>query len=122
VVVANAAYALGVVYTAQFERPFADGRGVVFGWLGHGMWIADSLFAIVVIRLGGIARVAALALALGGFTVLGIVPGLGSLWEPGELGGAISLGAVALNGLGWILLGLVVAFRGTHRHESTIPV
>ena len=112
VIVANMAFALGVVYTAQFERPFADGRGIVFAWLNHGIWLADSLFAIVVFRLGGVARLASPALALGAFAVLGIVPGLGSLWEPGELPQVLALGGVALNGLGWILLGLVVAFRG----------
>ena len=34
------------------------------------------------------------------------------LWEPTHLGRAIAFGGVAFTGLGWILLGLVVAFRG----------
>jgi hypothetical protein len=118
VVVANVTYAAGTLYTAQFEHPFAGGRGVVFAWLGHAMWLADSLFATVVLRLGRVARLAALALALGGVAIVGIAPGLRSLWEPNELMQALALAGVALNGLGWILLGLVVAFRG----RTTEPV
>ena len=114
VVVANLAYAVGTLYTGQFEYPFAGLRGVVYAWITMAMWLSDGLFGLVVFRLGGLAGLGGAALALGGFAILGG----DRFWEPSELAGTVAAAGVMLNGFGWIVLGLVVAFR--HRPAAAL--
>ena len=108
VIVANVAYAAGTLYTGQLEHPFAGVRGVVYAWITMAMWLSDGLFGLVALRLGGFIGLGGASLALGGLGILG----MDRFWEPSELAGLLAATGVALNGIGWILLGLVVAFRG----------
>jgi hypothetical protein len=76
------------------------------------MWLADAAFGLVSLRLGVVSRLGALALAVG--SVLAIMGmdrfGLTSADNPTILG-TLALAGIALNGIGWILLGLDVATR-----------
>lgn len=76
------------------------------------MWLADAAFGVVSWRLAAVSRWGALALAIGsvlaftGMDRLELVRGdLAWLFVPAALVG------VALNGVGWILLGVDIAFR-----------
>lgn len=72
---------------------------------------ADGWFALVTLRLGAVTRWGALALALGTLALLGIDRlGLTSAANPTAIG-QIALAGVALNGIGWIVLGIDVAIR-----------
>jgi hypothetical protein len=94
------------------EHPFAGDFGLVYFWAGVAMWLADAAFGFVTWRLGVVARWVALALAIGSvFAMTGIdrfelVRGdYAWFFSPAALTG------VAVNGLGWILLGITVATR-----------
>jgi hypothetical protein len=114
VVLANACYLAMVVLSVG--RPVApdpdpEFRLVLF-FAGVAMWWADAAFGLVSWRLGVVTRWGALALAIGsalaflGMDRLELVRG-----ELAWLIGPIALLGIALNGLGWILLGLDLALR-----------
>ena len=117
---ANAAYlALMVIGIGRPQPPEADVDFRLIGFFaGVALWLTDAALGLVLLRLRGIARVGALALALGSpFALLGI-DRFELVRNPafGELVQTISLAGVALNGLGWILLGLTLALA--RRDES----
>jgi hypothetical protein len=94
------------------ERPFAGDFGLVYFWAAMAMWLADAAFGFVTWRLGVAARWVGLALAVGslfaltGIDRLELVRGdYAWFFSPAALTG------VAVNGLGWILLGITVATR-----------
>lgn len=94
-------------------NPFAGEFGLVFFWAAIAMWLTDAAFGIVALRLGLVTRWGAIALAIGSALAFTGIDRLG-LTSPGNptIFGPLSLIGVALNGLGWILLGLDVATRG----------
>ena len=114
VVLANAWYLAMVVVgigRPQFPEPDPEFRLVAF-FAGVAMWWADAAFGLVTWRLQTVTRWGALVLAIG--SVLAFVGmdrlelargGLAWLFTPAALLG------IALNGCGWILLGVHVAFR-----------
>jgi hypothetical protein len=113
-IVANAWY-LGMVVLSigRPQPPEADPEfRLVMFFAGVAMWWADAAFGLVTWRLGVVGRWGALALAIG--SVLGFT-GMSHLeLAQGDLGWLVtpaSLIGIALNGLGWILLGIDVAFR-----------
>ncbi len=124
-VVANAWYLVMVVLAADRPQPpigDPDFRLVMFV-AGASMWLADACFGLVTLRLGGAARIGGLALAAGsllaftGMDRLELVRGDAAwFFMPAALVG------IALNGLGWILLGLEVAIRRTPRGARLEPV
>ena len=72
-----------------------------------GMWLSDGLLGLAILRAGGLTRWGAAALALGSpLAVLGM--GRFELTSPANptIFGPIALIGVALNGVGWVLLGL----------------
>ena len=113
VVVANAwGLAMGATSTA-FSIPVGPGTfSVVYFWAGLAWWLADAFFGFVALRLGGWARLGALALAVG--SVLAIT-GMDRLElttrDNATIFLPLSLAGIALNGAGWIVLGLWLVSR-----------
>ncbi len=90
-------------------HPFAGDEGLVLFYGGIALWLTDAVFGLVTWRLGAVTRWGALALAVGStLAILGIDRlGLTSEANP-TIFGPISLIGIALNGVGWIMLGLDV--------------
>jgi hypothetical protein len=88
-----------------------DFRLVMF-LAGLAMWLADAAFGVLTLRLGVVSRLGALALAIGSLLA---VTGMDRLeWTTRDnptIFLPLSLAGIALNGLGWILLGIDVATR-----------
>lgn len=106
--VAHATYTvLVIVAVSQPGQVGAGDYGPWFATAAMGMWLADAWFGVVIVRLGISDRWAGLALAIGSpLTLLGI-DRLGLVDGPiGSIIGPIALTGVALNGLGWVLLGI----------------
>ena len=114
-VLANAWYLVMVVLSVGRPTPPSpdpDFRLVMF-YAGLAMWLADAAFGFVSLRLGLVTRWGALALGLGSLLAILGMSHL-ELTSPANptVFGPLSLFGVALNGLGWVLLGLDVALRG----------
>jgi hypothetical protein len=113
-IAANGLYlARAVVLPNSPWHPFAGDNGMVFFYAGLATWIADSAFGVVALRLGAVSRWGALALAVG--SALAIL-GMDRLELTSEANptifGPLGLTGVALNGVGWILLGLDLVLDG----------
>jgi hypothetical protein len=112
-VVANAWHLWMVVLSIGQANPFAGDFGVVFFYAAMAMWLADAAFGAAALQSGVASRWGPRALTIG--SVLAIAGmdrlGLTSATNP-TIFGALALTGVALNGLGWILLGLDVASGG----------
>lgn len=108
---ANAWHLVMIVrVVAQPGPPGIGDYGPVYGAAIMAIWLADAWFGLATLRLGMVSRWGALALAVG--SVLAFAPAIGltsadnrTIFEP------LGLAGVALNGIGWILLGLDVATR-----------
>jgi hypothetical protein len=114
VIVANVWY-LGMIVIGldrpRFPEPDPEFR-LVFFFAGGAMWLADAVFGVSTWRLRTATRWGAVLLAIGsvlafaGMDRLELVNGdLAWLVQP------LALLGIALNGIGWILLGFDVAFR-----------
>jgi hypothetical protein len=111
-VLANAWYLAMVVLAIGRPHPFAGDFGLVIFAAGAAMWLTDAAFGLVTLRLGGVMRWGALALAIGSvlaFTGMDRLE-LTSRDNP-TIFGPLALAGIALNGIGWILLGLDLATR-----------
>lgn len=120
-VLANAWYlALIVRLVSQPGQPGAGDYGPAFLPAAIALWLTDAWFGAVALRLGVVTRVGALALAIGSaLTITGIAQfGLTSGEHP-TIFDSLALIGIALNGLGWIALGLDVATR--RRTPGTRP-
>ena len=93
-------------------NPFAGEFGLVFFWAVVVMWLTDAAFGVVTLRLGLVTRWGAAALAIGSALAFTGIDRL-ALTSPANptIFGPIALIGIALNGLGWILLGVDVATR-----------
>ena len=119
---ANAWYLAMVVLSIGrpvYPEPDPAFRGVLV-WAGVAMWWADVAFGLALVRLPGIARLGALALGIGS---VGAFLGMGHLQLiESDLGWfflpASQIG-MALNGVGWILLGVAVATGRRPREVGT---
>jgi hypothetical protein len=113
VIVANAWHLVMVIVGIGRPQPpqaDVDFRLVMF-YAGLLMWATDGVFGLVVARLGGLARLGGAALLLGGFAIVGM-DRLGLIHQGEDsLASVVALSGVALNGIGWIVLGIVVATR-----------
>jgi hypothetical protein len=114
VILSNAWYLAMVVLSIDRPQPpegDPEFRLVMF-FAGVAMWWSDAIFGFVASRLGAVTRWGALALAVGsvlaflGMDRLELARGeLAWLFSP------ITLFGIALHGVGWVLLGIDVAFR-----------
>lgn len=118
---ANAWHLVMIVrVVAQPGPPGVGNYGPIYMAAIAVMWLADAWFGLVALRLGVVSRWGAIALAIG--SVLAFTP-----WDHLELTRdanpaifvPLGLAGVALNGIGWILLGLDVATR--RRASETEP-
>lgn len=108
-VLANAWYLAMTVLAVERTGPMGAGDfGLVYFFAGAAMWLSDAAFGIVTLRLGVVARWGALALAIGSLLAF---TGMDRLELNPTIFGPIALAGLALNGIGWILLGLDVATR-----------
>lgn len=110
---ANAWYlALVVRIVGQPGQPGAGDYGPDFFSAGIALWLADAWFGVVALRIAAVTRWGALALSIGSvLAIMGIAQlGLTSEENP-TIFGSLALLGVALNGLGWILLGFDLATR-----------
>ena len=121
-ILANAWYlAMVILSIGRPQPPEGDPEfRLVMFFAGVALWWADAAFGLVTWRIGVVTRWGALAIAIGsilafsGVDRLELVRGeLAWLFIPASLVG------IALNGLGWILLGIDVAFR--HRRAPATP-
>jgi hypothetical protein len=115
---ANAWCLAMVVLSIGRPHPFAGDFGFVFFVAAVAMWLTDAAFGLVTLRLGVVTRWGALALVIGSvLAVTGIDRlALTSSANP-TIFGPLALAGVALNGIGWILLGIDIVTRG-HAPES----
>ena len=116
---ANAWYVAMVLLAIGRPNPFGGDFGVVYFAAGVALWLTDAWFGFVTLRLGSVTRWGAFALAIGSILALTGIDRL-ELTSPGNptIFGPLSLVGIALNGIGWILLGLDVA---THGRATTQP-
>jgi hypothetical protein len=116
---ANAWYIAMVLHAIGRPNPFGGDFGVVYFAASLALWVADAWFGLVTVRLGVAAQWGALALAIGSILAITGIDRLG-LTSPANptIFGPLSLVGIALNGIGWILLGLDVA---THGRATTQP-
>ena len=111
-ILANAWYSVMVVLATSRPAPFAGDFGLVFFFAGAAMWLTDAAFGLVTLRLGVVARWGALALAIGSVLAFTGMDRLElSPRDNPTIFGPLALAGIALNGIGWILLGLDVATR-----------
>jgi hypothetical protein len=121
VLIANAWGLVMGVISAALSIPVGPGTfGVVYFWAGLAWWLADALFGFVALRLGGWARMGALALGVGSLLAITGMDRLAltSSQHP-TIFGPVSLVGIALNGLGWIALGMWLV--GGRRRDRAAP-
>jgi hypothetical protein len=110
---ANAWYLAMTVLAIGRSQPFGD-FGLVWFFAAVAMWLADAAFGLVILRLGVIAWWGALALAIGSVLAITGIDRLGlTSAENPTIFGTLAPAGGALNGIGWILLGIDIATRGT---------
>ena len=108
---ANAWYL--ALITRLVSQPGQLGRGdygpLIFA-AAVALWLTDAWFGVVTLRLGLATRWGALALAIGSVLAITGIDRLGLTSEANPtIFGPLALVGIALNGTGWILLGLDIA-------------
>lgn len=104
---ANAWYLVMVVLAAGREPPFAGDFGLGMFWAAVVMWWADAWFGLVTGRLRVVGRLGGFVLAVGSVLAFTGIDRLG-LTSPANptIFGPLALTGIALNGVGWVLLGV----------------
>jgi hypothetical protein len=85
-------------------------------YAGLAMWLSDAAFGFVTLRVAGLTRWGAIALGVGSLLAILGMSHL-QLTSPANptIFGPLSLIGIALNGIGWILLGGDLALRDRAR-------
>jgi hypothetical protein len=111
-VLANAWYLALIVRVVGQPGPGVGPYEPAFLPAGIALWLTDAWFGAVALRLGVVTRVGALVLAIGSaLTITGIAqlglttPEAPTIFQP------IALTGIALNGFGWVALGIDLATR-----------
>ncbi len=129
VVVSGVLFASLIVLGLWVESPGSGGFGTVHFWAGISLWLSAAVYGATMLRIGeawrGMSRPLAIATHLGAIALLGgSVAWLGDdrlgLVDSATWGQAVStvaLAGVSLVGLGWVILGAVLAAgaRGASR-------
>ena len=123
VVIAGVWYATIVVVSESVDHPFIGSFGLMNMFASIALWVTPAIWAIGLLHTGaawqGMSRNQALVTKLGVVSLIGsIVAWFGddrlglvdSLW--GELWKTVALTGVALNGIGWLILGAVLLVGG----------
>ncbi len=121
VVIAGAWYVTWLLLSANVERPFIGTFGLIGLFAGIALWVSPTIWAIGVLHTGavwqGMTRSEALATKAGTVILLGSVVGwlgddrlglVDSLW--GAMWQTVALTGVAMNGIGWLILAIVLVF------------
>jgi hypothetical protein len=116
-VISNAWYlAMVLIGLGRPQPPEPDpGFRLVAFYAGLAMWLTDSAFGWVTLRRGDLTRWGSLLLAVGSLLAILGMSHL-ELTSPANptIFGPLSLVGIALNGLGWILLGADLVIRDAH--------
>jgi hypothetical protein len=117
---ANAWYLAMIVFATGRPAPFAGDFGMVFFLAAMAIWLTDAGFGLVALRLGVAWRMGALPLTIGSVFAITGIDRL-ALTSPNDptIFGPLAFTGVALNGIGWILLGIDLVAR---RHRPTRPL
>jgi hypothetical protein len=118
--VANAWHLGMIVLAIGRTEPIGAGQfGQVYFLATLSMWLADAWFGLATLRLGVLARWGALALGIGSLLAIIGIDRLGmNSGEHPTIFGTLPLVGIALNGIGWILLGIDVATRRSEPAKS----
>jgi hypothetical protein len=123
VVIAGIWYVATVVASPGVDHPFIGQFGLVSLFANIALWVTPAIWALGLLHTGaawqGMSRNRALATKLGATILIGSIVGwfgddrlgmVDSLW--GEMWQAIALAGVAMNGIGWLILGVVLVAPG----------
>ena len=120
---ANAWFLAMEVLATGRPQPFAGDFGLVFFFAAVAMWLTDAAFGLVTLRLGVVRRWGALALAIGSVLAVTGVDRLAlTSRDNPTIFGPLALAGIALNGIGWILLGIDIATRerASEAHQTQV--
>ena len=80
---------------------------IVLFFASVAMWWTDAIFGLVALRIGVVGRWGAIALAVGSVLAFTGIDRLGLVFGPlASIFKVVALSGIALNGIGWILLGI----------------
>lgn len=103
-----------------YPEPDPEFRPIFF-YAAIALWLTDTMFGAVALRIGVVSRWAALSLTIGSLLAFGGIGGLGLAAGPyGAIVERLSLIGIALNGIGWIALGFDVATRRRPAHTRQV--
>ena len=123
VVIAGIWYAATVIVSTGVDHPFIGPFGFVTLLAGMALWITPAIWSIAMLHTGagwqGMTPTRTLVMKVGLSVLIGSIVGwigddrlgmVDSLW--GEVWQTVALVAVALNGVGWLILGAVLVVPG----------
>lgn len=129
VVISGVLDAALIVLALWVERPFSGAFGALNFWASGALWLSAAAYGVAMLRIGvawqGMSRPLAVATRIGALALLGGVLawvgddrlGLVDSVAYGQLWSTVALASVFLVGLGWVVLGAVLAIgaRGMPR-------
>ncbi len=130
VVFSAVAYVTCLVLALWVESPFSGTFGAINFWSNGALWLSAAVYGAAMLRIGaawqGMPRWRGVATRLGAIALLGSSVawtgddrlGLVDSEPYGEVWSTIALTGVFLNGLGWVLLGGVLALGNRSARRS----